>query len=115
MRIVYDSDPNLESENALISLNPHINGSALNLISNNIKSLPCLYQRHSHVYLRTYLALENFSCLPNKSMALALLAKFIAMFVSKMEFFSVPAPNACVGLVLDLFGHFPCLLLLCQV
>jgi hypothetical protein len=47
----------------------------------------------------------------NKSMALALLAKFIAFFVSKMELFSVPAPNASVGLVEDFLGHFPLLII----
>jgi len=39
-------------------------------------------------------------------MALALLAKFIAILVSIMEFFSVPAPNACIGLALDFLAHF---------
>ena len=61
----------------------------------------------SHHYLGRYLALENFSCISNKSVALALLAKFVAVLVSKMEFFSVPAPNACNGFVLDFLGHFP--------
>lgn len=61
----------------------------------------------SRRYIARYLILENFSCTSNKSVALALLAKFIAVLVSKMEFFSVPAPNACIGLVLDLLGHFP--------
>lgn len=60
----------------------------------------------SRRYIARYLILENFSCTSNKSVALALLAKFIAVLVSKMEFFSVPAPNACIGLVLDLLGHF---------
>jgi hypothetical protein len=40
-------------------------------------------------------------------MALALPAKFIAILISKMECFSVPAPNACIGLALDFLAHFP--------
>jgi len=45
----------------------------------------------------------------NKSMTLTLFTKFIAVLVSKMEFFSMPAPNAnaFIGLVLDFLGHFP--------
>jgi hypothetical protein len=39
-------------------------------------------------------------------MAFALLAKFIALLVSKMKFSIVPAPNACIGLVQDILGHF---------
>jgi hypothetical protein len=70
-----------------------------------VKYTACL--TFSRRYIARYLILENFSCTSNKSVALALLAKFIAVLVSKMEFFSVPAPNACIGLVLDLFGHFP--------
>lgn len=46
-------------------------------------------------YLVKYLALEDFSCMSHKCVAFALLAKFIAVLVSKMECFSVPAPNAC--------------------
>jgi len=53
--------------------------------------------RLSSLYLG--LALEDFSRVSNKSMAFALLAKFIAFLVSKMELFSVPAPNASVGFV----------------
>ena len=42
-------------------------------------------------------------------MTLTLFTKFITVLVSKMEFFSMPAPNAnaCIGLVLDFLGHFP--------
>ena len=46
-------------------------------------------------YLGRYLALEDFSCMSHKCVALTLLAKLIAVLVSKMECFSVPAPNAC--------------------
>lgn len=57
-------------------------------------------------YLVKYLVLEDFSCISHKCVALALLAKFIAVLVSKMECFSVPAPNACNGSVLDFLAHF---------
>lgn len=67
--------------------------------------IACLTASHHSVGI--YLALEDFGCLSDKSVALALLAKFIAVLVSKMEFFSVPAPNACIGFVLDFLGHFP--------
>ena len=60
----------------------------------------------SDYYLVKYLALEDFSCISHKCVALALLAKFIAVLVSKMECFSVPAPNACNGPVLDFLAHF---------
>lgn len=56
-------------------------------------------------YLVKYLALEDFSCISHKCVALAL-AKFIAVLVSKMECFSVPAPNASNGPVLDFLAHF---------
>lgn len=61
----------------------------------------------SHHYLGRYLALENFSCVPNKCMALALFAIGIAILVSKMKFSSVITPNAYNGFVQDFFGHFP--------
>jgi hypothetical protein len=61
----------------------------------------------SHHYLRRYLALENFSCLSNKSMALALFAIIMASLVSKMKFSSVITPNAYNGFVQDFFSHFP--------
>lgn len=61
----------------------------------------------SHHYLTKYLPLVDFSCISNKSVALALLAKFIAVLVSKVECFSVPTPNACNGLVLEFLSHFP--------
>jgi len=62
---------------------------------------------NSHLYLGRYLALEYFSCLSNKSMALTLFTKFIAVLVSKMEFFCVPAPNASIRFALDFLAHFP--------
>jgi hypothetical protein len=40
-------------------------------------------------------------------MALALLAKFIAILVNIMEFFSVPAPHTCIGLALVILAHSP--------
>jgi hypothetical protein len=63
------------------------------------------YAMLSHLNLR-WLALEHFSCLSSKSMALTLLAKFIAVLVSIMELFGMPAPNTCVGLALDFLAHF---------
>ena len=39
-------------------------------------------------------------------MALALLAKFIAILVNIMEFFSVPAPNTRIELTLDFLAHY---------
>ena len=75
------------------------------LIISAVKYTACLTA--SHNYLGKHLALEDFSCMSNKSVALALLAKFVAVLVSKMEFFSVPAPNTYNGFVLDFLGHFP--------
>ena len=57
-------------------------------------------------YLVKYLAFEDFSCMSHKCVALALLAKFIAVLVSIMECFSVPAPNACNGPVPNFLAHF---------
>ena len=52
------------------------------------------------------LALEDFGCLSNKCVALALFTKFLAVLISKMEFFSMLTPNACIGLALDFLAHY---------
>ena len=58
-------------------------------------------------YLGRYLALENFSCVPNKSMTLTPFAIGIAILVSKMKFSRMITPNAYNGFVQDFLGHFP--------
>ena len=65
------------------------------------------YLTASYRYIGRYLALENFSCVPNKSMALTPFAIGIAILVSKMKFSSVITPNAYNGFVQDFLGHFP--------
>jgi hypothetical protein len=61
----------------------------------------------SYRYLGRYLALENFSCVPNKSMAFTPFAIGIAILVSKMKFSSVITLNTYNGFVQDFLGHFP--------
>jgi CBS domain-containing protein len=39
--------------------------------------------------------------------AFALLAIFVAILVSKMEYFSMPTPNTCIVFALDFLAHFP--------
>ena len=64
------------------------------------------YAMRSRLLSWLRLALEDFRCLSSKSMALTLLAKFIAVLVIIMELFSMPAPNTYVGLALDFLAHF---------
>lgn len=65
------------------------------------------YLTASYRYIGRYLALENFGCVTNKSMALTPFAIGIAILVSKMKFSSVITPNAYNGFVQDFLGHFP--------
>jgi hypothetical protein len=65
-------------------------------IGSALKYTACLTASH---YSGRYLALENFSCLSNKSIALALFAIVTAILVSKMKFSSVITPNAYNGFV----------------
>ena len=64
------------------------------------------YAIRSRLLRWLWLALEDFSCLSSKSMALTLLAKFIPVLISIMKLFSMPAPNTYVGLALDFLAHF---------
>lgn len=73
-------------------------------IGSALKYTACLTASH---YPGRYLALENFSCLSNKSIALALFAIVTAILTSKMKFSSMITPNAYNGFVQDFLGHFP--------